>query len=85
MYTLHVNVPGRVEGSRVYIPGLGTFNNGSTNEVTEEVAEKAFKKYPRLYGAVDGTDIVVGSKPEKVEEATEVEMVSLTLPFEETE
>jgi len=85
MYTLHVNVPGRVEGSRVYIPGLGTYDNGSTNDVSEVVAQRAFTKYPRLYGAVDGTDIVVGNKPEQVEDATEVEMVSLTLPFEENE
>lgn len=85
MYTLHVNLPNRPEGSRVYVPGLGTYDNGSTNEISEAFADSAFSRYPRLYGAVDGTDIVVGEKPPQVEEAVPVGMHALDFPVEETE
>jgi len=85
MYTLYVNLPNRPAGSRVYIPGLGTYNNGTTNELSEVVANNAFKRYPRIYGAVDGTDIFVGEKPPQVEEAAPVEIVSLDFPIEENE
>lgn len=85
MYTLHVNQPGRPPGSRVYVPGLGTFDNGSTNEVDQAHAERAFKRYPRLYGAVEGTDIFVGEKPAQVPEAAPVAMHALDFPVEENE
>lgn len=85
MYKLHVNLPNRPKGSRVYVPGLGTYDNGSTNEITDAFAENAFKRYPRLYGAVDGTDIVVGEKPAQVPEAAPVAMHALDFPVEETE
>lgn len=85
MYKLHVNLPNRPSGSRVYVPGLGTYDNGSTNEISEVFAESAFKRYPRLYGAVDGTDIVVGEKPQQVAEAEPVGMLAFDFPVEENE
>ncbi|MCA1806910.1 MAG: hypothetical protein LC687_03470 [Actinobacteria bacterium] len=87
MYTLHVNLPNRPQGSRVYVPGLGTYNNHSANDLSDSVANNAFKKYPRLYGAVDGTDIVVGSKPPQVseEDTVPVETYALDFPVEENE
>ncbi|MCA1799960.1 MAG: hypothetical protein LC687_05515 [Actinobacteria bacterium] len=85
MYKLHVNLPNRPPGSRVYVPGLGTYDNGSTNEISDTFAESAFQRYPRLFGAVDGTDIVVGEKPAQVEEAVPVAMHALDFPVEETE
>jgi hypothetical protein len=87
MYKVHINLANRPKGSRVYVPGLGTYDNVSTNEISDAVAENAFKKYPRLYGAVDGSDVFVGDRPPQVdeEEATPVEMVSLNFPIEENE
>lgn len=85
MYTLYVNLPNRPDGSKVYVPGLGTYDNGSTNSIADLVADRAFKKYPRLYSAVDGTDIVVGDKPPQVEQAAPVEIHVLDFPVEEIE
>ena len=85
MYTLHVNLPNRPVGSRVYVPGLGTYENGSANEISDLVANKAFKKFPRLFSAVNDTEIVVGDKPPQVEEAAPVGMHALNFPVEETE
>lgn len=83
MYTLHVNLPNRPQGSRVYIPGLGTYNNGSTNELEEFVVTNAFSRYPRLRKAVEGTDIVVGTTPLKLLEVEEP--VETYISIEETE
>lgn len=83
MYKVHVNLPNRPDGSRVYVPGLGTYDNGSTTEIEDFVAERAFNKYPRIYSAVDGEDIFVGQKP--AQEAPSVDMVSLDFPIEENE
>jgi hypothetical protein len=43
-YEVTINAPGLPKGELVQIPGLDTYENGSTNEVTKEQAD-AYRSY----------------------------------------
>jgi spore germination protein GerM len=53
-YTVTVNLPTAGKGQEVQIPGLGTFKNGSTAEVTKEMAD-AFKTFQTDLGMPEQT------------------------------
>lgn len=53
-YQITVNLPNTGKGQEVQIPGLGTFKNGSTAEVTKEMAD-AFRTFQTDLGMPDQT------------------------------
>jgi hypothetical protein len=53
-YTITVNLPSTGKGQKVQIPGLGTFKNGQTAEVTKEMAD-AFRTFQTDLGMPDQT------------------------------
>jgi hypothetical protein len=53
-YTIKIDLPSASKGQEVQIPGLGTFKNGQTAEVTKEMAD-AFRTFQRALGMPDQT------------------------------
>jgi hypothetical protein len=54
VYEITIDFPNMPKGQQVSIPGLGTYENGSTNVVSKEEAE-AFKAYQTDTGMPDQT------------------------------
>jgi hypothetical protein len=94
-YKITVNLPSTGKGQEVQIPGLGTFKNGSTAEVTKEMAD-AFRTFQTDLGMTDQTllqhfhgreDVVVETaeveKPKKVTTNKAVEGQSATVQSED--
>jgi hypothetical protein len=53
-YQLKVNFPGTHKGQELTIPGLGTFKNGSSTEVSDEDAD-SFRAYQTSNNMPDQT------------------------------
>lgn len=54
MYKITIDYPNMPKGQEVSIPGLGTFENGSTTTVTKEQSD-AFRAYQKDVGMPDKT------------------------------
>jgi hypothetical protein len=63
-YELELDLPGHPKGEGVQIPGLGTFENGSVYEVTEEEAQSYRVYHTRQVQQTDEHGNVLGADTE---------------------
>jgi len=48
MYTISINLPDLPEGTEVEVDGLGVFANGSTNDISDELADMFQAKHSTI-------------------------------------
>lgn len=64
VYTMDVDLDGSPKGEQIQIAGLGTFENGSSYDITRAEAE-AYRSYNTRYETIVGeNDEILGSTPE---------------------
>jgi hypothetical protein len=53
MYTISIDLPDLPKGTAIDVDGLGTFENGSTNDISEELAESFRMHHATIATQVD--------------------------------